>query len=101
MSECPQVAVEDRNGTGRHRPLHPRLLTLAVAFGGLLWMAADAHAVRDMGIREARDECVLRGGQFWRTNLGYGCNETRRGLPFKCRQGACSDGHMTTSEPPR
>lgn len=66
-----------------------------------LLQPTSAIAAPDMGIRDARNECAVRGGQFWRTGLGYGCNSARRGQDFHCYAGQCDPGALTTPQPRR
>lgn len=86
--------------SGLKRPVLGAVLVLGLVAAGFLQpsMAASEAA---LGIRDARNECAVRGGQFWRTGLGYGCNSARRGQDFHCHSGTCRGGAMTTREPRR
>ncbi|WP_137392403.1 hypothetical protein [Rhodoligotrophos defluvii] len=68
----------------------------------LLLVLLDASAARadfQAGIRDARDECVRRAGQFWTTSLGYGCNNTRELGDFRCQAGICATGYAAVRRP--
>jgi len=85
---------------GRRPILWRTSLVLGLALGAVL-QPGIALAVSDMGIRDARNECTARGGQFWRTQLGYGCNHPRSGEAFHCQYGRCSAGAMSVPASPR
>ncbi len=79
------------------------LARLLLCLGLLLSLAprlsTPANADFQAGIRDARDECLRRRGQFWTTDLGYGCNNTAHMGDFHCGTGTCSDRVQTAPIP--